>query len=57
LGVPTEGTTEHNVTQSVYFQDPDGNRVELDCDMVDNGFEAIQTIDPKAAPLDIAQTS
>jgi len=32
-GVPVEATIEHNVTRSVYFPDPDGNRVELYCDM------------------------
>jgi catechol-2,3-dioxygenase len=31
LGVPIESTIEHNVTRSVYFPDPDGNRVELYC--------------------------
>ena len=29
MGVPVESTVEHNVTRSVYFRDPDGNRVEL----------------------------
>ena len=57
MGVPIEGTIEHNVTRSVYFRDPDGNRVELYCDMVDNGFEAMQTVGPKAVPLDIEQAS
>ena len=33
LGIAVEATTEHNVTRSVYFHDPDGNRVELYCDM------------------------
>jgi catechol-2,3-dioxygenase len=32
---------EHNVTRSLYVMDPDGNRVELYCDMVENGFEAM----------------
>jgi hypothetical protein len=31
--------------------------VELFCDMVDNGFEAMQTIAPKAVPLDIEPAS
>ena len=43
MGVPIEATVEHNVTRSIYFPDPDGNRVELYCDMVDNGFEAMRT--------------
>ena len=33
------------------FPDPDGNRVELYCDMVEHGFEAMQTLGPKRAPL------
>src|SRR5262249_35270197 len=41
LGIPIESTIEHNVTRSIYFPDPDGNRVELYCDMVENGFETM----------------
>ena len=51
LGVPIESTIEHNVTRSVYFPDPDGNRVELYCDMVENGFETMRTLGPKREPL------
>jgi hypothetical protein len=54
LGVPIESTIEHNVTRSVYFPDPAGNRVELYCDMVGNGFEAMRTLGPKRDPLDLA---
>ncbi len=53
LGIPVEATVEHNVTRSVYFFDPDGNRVELYCDMVSNGFEAMQTLGPASKLLDI----
>jgi catechol-2,3-dioxygenase len=53
LGVPIESTIEHNVTRSVYFPDPDGNRVELYCDMVGDGFEAMRTVGPKRDPLDL----
>ncbi|MBM3217258.1 MAG: glyoxalase [Candidatus Rokubacteria bacterium] len=53
MGVPVESTVEHNVTRSVYFPDPDGNRVELYCDMVERGFEAMQTLGPRRAALDI----
>jgi catechol-2,3-dioxygenase len=38
--MPIESGAEHDVTRSIYFRDPDGNRVELYCDMMDNGFEA-----------------
>ena len=53
LGIPVEATVEHNVTRSVYFHDPDGNRVELYCDMVENGFETMKTVGPKRDPLDL----
>jgi catechol-2,3-dioxygenase len=53
IGIPVESTVEHNVTRSVYFPDPDGNRVELFCDMVDNGFEAMQTMGPRRDLLDM----
>src|SRR5207244_663318 len=49
MGIPLDSTAEHNVTRSVYFFDPDGNRVELYCDMVENGFETMQTVGPKRA--------
>jgi catechol 2,3-dioxygenase len=52
-GIPIESTVEHNVTRSVYFPDPDGNRVELYCDMVDNGFETMRTVGPRRDPLDL----
>jgi len=47
IGIPVEDTVEHNVTRSVYFFDPDGNRVELFCDMVDNGFETMGRVGPR----------
>ena len=53
LGIAVESTVEHNVTRSVYFHDPDGNRVELYCDMVSNGFEAMRTLGPARIPLDM----
>ena len=53
LGIPVESTVEHNVTRSVYFPDPDGNRVELYCDMVENGFEAMRTMGPRRDLIDM----
>ena len=53
MGIAVESTVEHNVTRSVYFPDPDGNRVELYCDMVENGFESMQTLGPRRAVLDM----
>ena len=53
MGVAVESTIEHNVSRSVYFRDPDGNRVELYCDMVEDGFETMKTVGPKRDPLDL----
>ena len=53
LGIAVESTVDHNVTRSVYFHDPDGNRVELYCDMVPNGFEAMRTLGPVSIPLNM----
>jgi catechol 2,3-dioxygenase len=53
LGITVEATIAHNVTRSIYFNDPDGNRVELYCDMVERGFEAMQTLGPRRDLLDI----
>ncbi|MGH7333387.1 MAG: VOC family protein [Candidatus Rokuibacteriota bacterium] len=53
LGIAVESTVEHNVTRSVYFHDPDGNRVELYCDMVEDGFEAMRTIGPRRDLIDM----
>src|SRR5262245_5122982 len=52
-GFQIESTVEHNVTRSVYFPDPDGNRVELYCDMVENGFETMRTLGPRRDTLDL----
>ena len=54
LGIAVDSTIAHNVTRSVYFHDPDGNRVELYCDMFEGGFEAMQTLGPKRDVMDIA---
>jgi len=53
LGIPVEAAIAHNVTRSIYFNDPDGNHVELYCDMVERGFEAMQTLGPRREPMDI----
>ena len=53
MGIKVESTVEHNVTRSVYFPDPDGNRVELYCDMVERGFEAMQRVGPRRDDIDI----
>ncbi len=33
LGVPIVGTTDHAITNSVYIKDPEGNVLEIYCDM------------------------
>ena len=48
-------TTEHNVTLSIYFHDPDGNRIELFCDRYVDGLEVMRTKGPMARPMDIEQ--
>jgi catechol-2,3-dioxygenase len=53
LGIPVDAAIAHNVTRSIYFADPDGNRVELYCDMVEHGFEAMQTLGPRRDLMDI----
>jgi catechol 2,3-dioxygenase len=55
LGVPVESTVEHNVSRSVYFNDPDGNRVELYCDMFEDGFAAMQTLGPRREALTLEE--
>jgi len=40
MGIPIESTVEHNVSRSIYFPDPDGNRVELYCDMDQLGSDS-----------------
>ena len=54
LGICVESAIEHNVTRSIYFHDPDGNRVELYCDMVEHGFQAMQRLGPRRDVIDIA---
>ena len=53
LGITVDATIAHNVTRSIYFADPDGNRVELYCDMVERGFEAMQAMGPRRDLMDI----
>lgn len=49
-GVPISATIDHKITHSVYFSDPEGNMVELFCDVVDDGLDRIRRGD--AAALD-----
>jgi catechol 2,3-dioxygenase len=53
LGIRVDAVIEHNVTRSIYFHDPDGNRVELYCDSVEDGFEAMRRLGPKRDLMNI----
>lgn len=44
---------QHNVTNSLYIKDPDGQLVELYCDRWENGIEVMRTEGPKRMALDI----
>jgi catechol 2,3-dioxygenase len=46
-------TALHNVTQSMYVTDPDGNVCELYCDRWEDGFEAMRTQGPLTRKLDM----
>ena len=46
-------TIQHNVTNSLYVADPDGNMIELYCDRWDGGIEVMRAKGPQRKPLDI----
>jgi catechol 2,3-dioxygenase len=53
-GVPIAGTVNHGITHSVYFLDPEGNMVELFCDIGEDGLERMRRGDAAALdPLDL----
>ena len=39
-GIPISGTSDHGVSRSVYFADPDGNQIEVFCDTLPHEWEA-----------------
>lgn len=52
--VPIAGTVNHHITHSVYFFDPEGNMVELFCDIGEDGLERIRRGEAAALdPLDL----
>ena len=51
-GIETEMTADHVVTQSLYFLDPDGNRFELFCQVL-QGSEAKQYLHDASAVADV----
>ena len=44
---------QHNITNSLYMRDPDGNVVELYCDRWEDGIEVMRTQGPKRVALDM----
>ena len=40
-GVPVDNTVDHGMTQSVYFQDPDGIRIEFFCNSTSTAEEGL----------------
>ncbi len=51
-GFPVE-IFQHNVSNSLYVQDPDGHTIELYSDRWEDGYEAMQTNNEPTVPLDI----
>ena len=61
-GVEVQRTTDHTLTKSIYFFDPDGNRLEIFCEtmvMADakKYLETITDDTPLNAPLDLDKVS
>ena len=52
-GIEADEVIQHNVTQSIYISDPDGNTVELYCDRWENGLEVMNTQGSMSRLMDI----
>ena len=54
-GVKIDSTTDHGLTHSVYFFDPDGNRLEIFCETMDpeEGRQTMRSTRGTAKPLEI----
>jgi catechol 2,3-dioxygenase len=52
LGVPIVGTADHAVSNSMYFKDPEGNTLEIYCDVPDYDWRT-QGMGFIAHPLDL----
>ena len=50
--VPIVRTVDHGITQSVYFKDPDGNELEIYCEVPEKPWQDVDTIIVRD-PLDI----
>ena len=52
--VTITSTTDHGITKSIYFLDPEGNRFELFCDVGEDGLERMRRGDVKVfTPLNL----
>lgn len=51
-GVEGLRTQDHGVTKSVYFKDPEGNELEIYCEVPEKPWQKVDTI-IKADPLDL----
>lgn len=58
-GVEIDFTTDHGLSQSVYFFDPDGNRLEIYCETmtVEEGIDFMRAGRAGRAPLELEATS
>ena len=54
-GAKIDSTTDHGLTHSVYFFDPDGNRLEIFCETMDpeEGMQTMRSTRGTAKPLEI----
>ena len=52
--VTITSTTDHGITKSIYFLDPEGNRFEVYCDIGEDGLERMRRGDVKVfTPLNL----
>ncbi|MDD9913095.1 MAG: VOC family protein, partial [Rhodospirillaceae bacterium] len=51
-GVEGIRTADHGVTKSVYFKDPEGNELEIYCEVPETPWQQVDTI-IKSDPLDL----
>ena len=58
-GVTVDHVTDHGMTHSVYFKDPDGNMLEIYTDVysAEKGLEVMRTKPNSREPLDIEAVS
>ncbi len=50
--VPIVRTVDHGITRSVYFKDPEGNELEIYCEVPEKPWQEVDTI-IKADPIDL----